>query len=419
VEKRNYPRVKVIFPFELTDKCAKNYPTSCVGIINNLSETGAKVVSDKLMNFPTSIYVNLPPCYSNDPKNAKGIEIQIRDACMKNMVSANKFVYGVTFSEISEPNKAIIKNIISYEINHANHLTTSVGSPKIDIHREIHSCNMYAVDLTVGCENDCKYCHFSIANTEIWQKKYPSATKFPIPVDISPIYTMDKLPETVIYLSPSSDAFAPAARELTHELLEFMLPRKVIFTISTKSIVPDKTIKLLRKYKSSIEGIAMGLTNLDDARNALLEPGCPPAKERLSHIRKLKEIGCFIGARMDPIFPGIDDTDQNINVLVKAIVAAGAQHITGTYLFTFGKFLKDFSKMPLLKDGVKLMTSKTYPMGGVAISVSMEYKIRMYTKIGETCKSHGIKFNTCGCKDVILKNTGYPLVCRNIDYYKK
>ncbi|MDD5730073.1 MAG: hypothetical protein PHN57_02980, partial [Candidatus Omnitrophica bacterium] len=198
-----------------------------------------------------------------------------------------------------------------------------------------------------------------------------------------------------------------------------MLPKGVIFTTSTKQIIPDKTIKLMKKYHHLIEGIAITVANLDNERNELIEPGCPTAGERLEHMRRLKDIGCFTAGRMDPLFPLIDDTEDNLQSTIKEIAAAGAGHITGTYLFTFGRQLKELRKIPRLKDSLKLIKEKTYPIGGAAFSVSLEQKKKTYGKMNQICRSYGIKFNTCGCKDIVLRDTGYSLICRNIDYYNK
>ena len=67
---------------------------------------------------------------------------------------------------------------------------------------------------------------------------------------------------------------------------------------------------------------------------------------------------------------------------------------------------------------MKLLTERSYPLGGVAFSVPLDYKIATYEKMNKLCGKNNIKFNTCRCKDITLRDTGYPLICRNIDFYK-
>jgi len=420
VEKRKFIRVGLKLPAdaELTDQ--ENPAKRLTGIeITNISEDGAKIVSSRPLAAQLKIYIYLPPCYSGDPNKSKGIEVQAKQIWSSTTARKDKFFYGLYFMHIDEKDKILLRGIIKYEVEKSTRTGFFVPKPKLEIRREPHSCNMYAVDLTVGCENGCRYCHFSCLRQEEWKKKYPDCKSFPIPVDISPLYEITKLPESVVYLSPSSDAFAPAAKELTHELLEYMLPKGVIFTISTKCIIPDKTIDLFKKYPKQIEGIAVGLANMDNERNKALEPHCPPAQERLENIRRLKAIGCSIGARMDPMFPIIDDNDENLNKTIKALAEAGIEHLSGTYFFSFGRFLKELRAIPMLKESLKLIKEKSYPIGGVALSAPIDYKKTIYEKMNEICKKYGVKFSTCGCKQVGLREQGYSLICRNLDYYAK
>lgn len=418
-ERRRFMRVGLRLPVDIESKSENDVIERIGGLeIINISENGVKIVSDKPIKPVSKIYINLPPCYSDDPTKAKGIEARVKVAWSSPIPKRNKYFYGLYFLEIDTQDIDLLKGIIKYEIEKSAQNGFFVLKPKAEIKREPHSCNMYAIDLTIGCENGCKYCHFSSILQGEWQKKYPSCQDFPIPVDLSPIYEMTTFPESVVYLSPSSDAFAPKARELTHELLEFLLPKGVIFTISTKCIIPNKTIKLLKKYHKLIEGIAMGVTNLSNERNSLLEPNCPPVKERLKNIQDLQEIGCSIGARMDPLFPLVDDTDENLNNTISALAKVGATHISGTYFFGFGKFIKELKQIPLLKESMKLINERSYPIGGVALSAPTDYKKATYEKMNNICKKYGIKFSTCGCKQIGLKAEGYYLICRNLDYYK-
>ena len=417
MEKRAHERVKVIFPVDLETDSALGNSSENKNETIDISEGGLRLVSRYKLPSLVKANINLPPCYSEDPRLAIGIKTKLRVAWSVES-KRGKVFSGLRFADIRQKDADLLKGIIAYEVEKAKTKVCDATKPEVEIIREPHSCNMYAVDLTVGCENECKYCHFSMLQQDFWQKKYPNCKDFPIAVDLSPLYKMKKFPETVVYLSPSSDAFAPKARSLTHELLEFLLPKGVIFTVSTKNIIPEKTIKLFKRYHHQIEGIAMGLTNLDDKRNVMLEKGCPTAGERLEHIKQLKEIGCFIGSRMDPLFPLVDDTEENLRRTIKALASAGVGHVTGTYLFTYGKRLRDLGRIPMLKASMAMIKEKTYPMGGAAYSVSLEHKKKTYEKMNELCLAQGIKFNTCGCKDSTLRETGYPLICRNIDYYQ-
>ncbi|GEM_PF-1226792 len=404
-----------------------NLPSNVIGVsdninsnngrssILNINENGLKLRTVYSLEKFVNIHIKLPPCYSDNPEKASGIDMK---GIVKWSYSVNKsvYIYGIIFTDCSDESRKKIKSIISYEADKAR---GSIMYPKIEIKRVPHSCNMYGVDFTIGCENECAYCHFASIIKDKWEKKYPDKDNFPVPVDISPIYNLEKFPETVVYLSPSSDPFAPIAKDLTHEFLKFMLPKGVIFTIATKNIIPDRTIKLLKKYSNQIEAIGISVTNINPERNRILEPNSPSADERINQIPKLKEIGCCIGARMDPLFPLIDDTDENIHSVVKRLANVAADHITATYVFTFGKYKAKLEKKPFLKKAIKLLKEKSYVIAGAAYSPPLDYKRKKYEKIYDVCKKYNIQFSTCGCKEVRLEKENYSLICRNINFYNK
>ena len=418
-DKRKSQRVSSIFPVEIE---IKDSP-ALLGEAINLSEEGlCLLLESSLPDSPSfKLRIDLPPCYSPNPIDAHGVEVEINVVWKKTFARGRQFRYGISFSECeaNRPSLSILKGILSDEAEKLFKPSAVLAErPEISFVRIAHSCNMYAVDLTIGCEHGCLYCHFSRLNEEESRKKYPFIKDFPIPVDMGPMYKQDISPLSPIYLSPSSDPFTPKARDLTHELLEYLLPKGIVFNISTKDVIPDKTIKLLKKYSSSIEGLVVGVTSLDEKRNELLEPDCPSAEERLSSVPRLLKIGCRTGVRMDPIFPLIDDTDEALNSTIKAIAKTGMKDITGTYVFSFGRFLKRLKKEPFLQKSLQLLNEKCYIAGGVALSIPLEMKKKMYEKMNAICKSYGIIFNTCGCKEVRLRDTGFPLICRNPDFVK-
>ncbi len=422
--RRKSQRVSSIFPVEIEIKDSLTRSLLALpGEAINLSEEGlCLLLESSLPDSPSfKLRIDLPPCYSPNPIDAQGVEVEVSVVWKKTFARGRQFRYGISFSECeaNRPSLSILKGILSDEAEKLfNPSSVLTERPEISFVRIAHSCNMYAVDLTIGCEHGCLYCHFSRLNEEESRKKYPFIKDFPVPVDMGPMYKQDISPLSPIYLSPSSDPFAPKARDLTHELLEYLLPKGLVFNISTKDIIPDKTIKLLKRYSSSIEGLVLGVTSLDEKRNKLLEPDCPSAEERLSSVSRLLKIGCRTGVRMDPIFPLIDDTDGALNSTIKAIAKIGMKDITGTYVFSFGRFLKRLKKEPFLQKSMELLNEKCYIAGGVALSIPLEMKKRMYRKMNEICKSYGIIFNTCGCKEVRLKDTGFSLICRNPDFVK-
>lgn len=289
----------------------------------------------------------------------------------------------------------------------------SQPNPAVYFEPQDHSCHMFGVDLTIGCEHACVYCHFYQEKQSNLQEIFPGYKEFPLKVDLSPIYKMRRFPGPTIYLSPSSDPFAPSARDSAHEMLGYLLPKGLHFAISTKNVIPDKTLDLVAQHRDQVE-IAVGFTNIvDEERNTLVEPGCPPVSDRLAGLHGIVNTGCTVDVRMDPLIPTIDDTDEVLEKTIDAIAKTGAQQITASYVFSFGRFLKQLRGHPYFKKAVELLTEKTPVSGGVAFGVPWDDKMEVYSKIENLCRERNMRFHLCSCKDKRLEKKGTPIICRS------
>ena len=181
--------------------------------------------------------------------------------------------------------------------------------PPVTVSFEPRFCANHVADLTAGCSFGCLYCPFAAIGARLRGVSRPAA------LDLSRLN--DLTPPQSIFLSPASDAFAPQAVESTHTLLSYLLPRGTTVGIVTKGIVPERTLALLVEHRLQVEGVAVGVTSLDDHRNTVLEPGCPPARRRLDNIERLAGRGLPAALRLDPLFPVLDDQPAALTALVQ------------------------------------------------------------------------------------------------------
>jgi DNA repair photolyase len=218
-----------------------------------------------------------------------------------------------------------------------------------------------------------------------------------------------------LFLSPASDAFAPQAAASTHVLLAHVLPRGTRVGIVTKGIIPERTLELLAEHRAQVEGVGVGVTSLDEDRNRLLEPGCPPAAERLANLERVAGRGLPAGLRMDPLFPILDDRPADLARLVGEAARRGALAVTTTYVFAWGRYLRRLRRIPELAAPCRLLTERAPMEGGSAFSVPLARKLETYGRIAELTGEHGIWFNTCGCKDLRVRASGrFFSSCRNV-----
>jgi DNA repair photolyase len=280
-----------------------------------------------------------------------------------------------------------------------------VTRPPLTLGWEPRFCGNHVVDLTAGCSFGCLYCPFAELGARMRGVRRPTA------LDWTGIEALPAPPS--VFLSPASDPFAPQAAEGTHRLLAHLLPRRTMVGLLTKGIVPERTIALLAEHASWVEGIGIGVTSLDERRNALLEPGCPPARARLANVERLAARGLIVTLRLDPLFPALDDEPAALAALVREAADRGAVAITAAYVFAWGRSLRRLRREPMLAGSVALLTERAPMEGGTAFSVPLARKLETYALLQELAAAHGLVFNTCGCKDLRVRADGrFATSCR-------
>lgn len=278
--------------------------------------------------------------------------------------------------------------------------------PPLTVEFEPRFCGNHVADVTAGCTFGCIYCPFADRGAARRGVSRPTLT------ELSALNGVAAPPS--LFLSPASDPFAPQAAAATHTLLAHVLPRGTTVGIVTKGVIPEVTLDLLATYREQIEGVAIGVTSLDDARNRVLEPGCPDAVIRLANINALNARRLVSALRLDPIFPLLDDAPAALEVLVSEAVRRGAWAITATYVFAWGRYLRRLRREPMLADACTLLTERAPMEGGTAFSVPLERKLATYHRLADLAGAHGLKFNTCGCKDLRVRHTdAFSTSCRN------
>jgi len=284
--------------------------------------------------------------------------------------------------------------------------------PPVTVSFEPRFCANHVVDLTAGCSFGCLYCPFAAIGARVRGVSRPTA------LDLSRLN--DLTPPQSVFLSPASDAFAPQAVEGTHTLLSYLLPRGTTVGIVTKGIVPERTLALLAEYRPQVEGVAVGVTSLDDHRNTVVEPGCPPARQRLDTIERLADRGVPAALRLDPLFPLLDDQPADLTALVEEAARRGAYAVTATYVFAWGRHLRRLQREPLLAEACRLLTERAPMEGGAAFSVPLARKLETYGFLAQVASERGLWFNTCGCKDLRVRESGRVFAsCRNVLFLKR
>lgn len=121
------------------------------------------------------------------------------------------------------------------------------------------------------------------------------------------------------------------------------------YSILTKSTLIRRDIELLAEGASLMDVTAsFSVGTVDEKVWRETEPGTPHPLKRLEVVRRLNDAGIPCGVLMAPILPGISDREDQLRATVKAIVEAGATHITPLLLHLRPGVKEEF--MPWLRE---------------------------------------------------------------------
>jgi DNA repair photolyase len=201
---------------------------------------------------------------------------------------------------------------------------------------EIRTINPYR-----GCEYGCKYCYaryahefMELRDPELFERKI-YAKQFNAAAFRAELRRL-KLGET-IWIGTATDPYQPAERryEVTRGILEeFARHPGFELGIVTKSNLILRDLDLLREVaRSNALSIHVTVTTMDAELARILEPRAPRPDLRMDAVRQLAESGINVGVSCSPVLPGITDSPENLDTLVRSAAEAGARHVFANPLF--------------------------------------------------------------------------------------
>lgn len=287
-----------------------------------------------------------------------------------------------------------------------------------DVRYEPNACKGHVLDLTLGCPHDCIYCIFSPLEKKIYKLLNPGYNGHVTPLKLDRFLAREEYPP-VIYLSYSSDPLAKQARESTKVVLQRLFAHNVSVFFLTKALFTDDVLEVIR-LRPDLMHIQVGMTNPDEKRNAIIEPRVPSYERRLDNFKKLSQIeglGSLV-VRIDPMFPHIDDTQENIRAIIKDVTAMGVTEAVLGYVILTEAMKEDLSRVSYLRDSVSALSEKTPTISNRTLySFPFEKKAKKLYLFQSLCFLKGVTIATCGCKDQRLKALSIPSVCH--PFYRK
>jgi len=189
-----------------------------------------------------------------------------------------------------------------------------------------------------------------------------------------------------ISMSNSSDPYTPPEEKMriTRDCLSLIREYDYPVLIITKSDLVKRDFDVISEMKASL---SVTVTTLSENKSSILEPLAPSPKRRLEAIKEFSGV-LKTSVRIDPIIPGINDSENEIRSLIEEISKSGAdQVITSTYkprpsdwkrLNSVFRIKADFSR--------KVGNSRYLPK---------EYRFNLISLVREISLEYGLEFSSC------------------------
>ncbi len=238
-----------------------------------------------------------------------------------------------------------------------------------------------------GCPHGCLYCYASSYIPRFTECRHKADLLRRLARESSKIK-----PGTLVALSNSSDPYPPQEEELrlSRRCLQILKERGLCAQVVTKSHLVARDAELLSEMKACV---AITITSLSESICCKLEPGAPSPARRLEAMAKLSAKGVAVSARIDPIIPGINDTE--IEQLAAAVSRAGALHITTSTLKARPEAMKKIiSAFPLEGATLEGLFARGSKVAGSRYLPEEMRRILMQ-KVKESARREGVTFSTC------------------------
>jgi len=198
----------------------------------------------------------------------------------------------------------------------------------------------YGMNIYRGCTHGCIYCD---SRSTCYQFTHPFEdveVKQNAP-ELLDAALRSKRRRCMIGTGSMSDPYMHCEEELrlTRRCLEVILRHGFGAAIQTKSDRILRDIDLLDEINRSAKCVVqMTLTTYDDDLCRILEPNVCNTRRRIEVLARLRERGIPTVVWLTPILPFINDTEENVTVILKACAEAG---VKGVVDFGMGLTLRD------------------------------------------------------------------------------
>jgi DNA repair photolyase len=204
------------------------------------------------------------------------------------------------------------------------------------------------------------------------------------------------------YFSPITDPFQHPLEETYHlsercmdAFLDLDLP--VEFVTKIGSNIPERLLNRMSEHPFHDCFCQYTILSLDDAVRRHFSPGGSTPEEQLSAVRRSKDHDLYTVVRIDPVLPGINDSESDLLSLVEAVKLNGGDHIIASVcdvnVASIEKILATVRSFSM--DAFMLWRRLYKERMGSSYQASIGYRRSIFGKLKEICKKQGLTFALC------------------------
>ena len=267
----------------------------------------------------------------------------------------------------------------------------------------------YSVNPYEGCSCNCQYCY-------VRGSKYGENMGEGLAVKINAATILEKQLASrakkneygIVAVGSATDAYIHHEEQygITRQILEGLLKYRFPVFVSTKATLITRDIELLKQIdaaailpedlKSTLKRgaiLSVSVSTMDEKISNALEPGAAPPLKRLETLQRLKGEGFLAGVNAMPLLPYISDTDEELEKIVAAAKAHGADYILIGGLTLFGKEAADskalyYKFLEKHKPGLINRYSQLY---GSNFYPPWQYQQQLKERADKICKAYQIR----------------------------
>ncbi|MDR4508336.1 MAG: radical SAM protein [Candidatus Brocadiaceae bacterium] len=263
-----------------------------------------------------------------------------------------------------------------------------------------------SVNPALGCVHQCAYCYAR------GYTLYPGDDKVLVYGNMGEKLKKELLRRRTlpayVFFSPACDALQPIpqALDVTYDLMTILFEHGIGVNLLTKGRVSRKILSLFEKHKKLVH-IQIGITTLNREIQKRIEPYAATPRERMRNIERLRAAGIVPEIKLDPLIPGITDTESNLKTLFQALQKLEIHSAGINYLFLRPKIKKNLYHK--LKNTSFLPEILSHYQKGKPLSLQAEksrvfalginYRKQAYARISSWAENYGIRAYVCGCKN--------------------